>query len=200
MKENKKDEYVAFTLAETMIVLSMLGVVAATCIPSIFLSHKKAEIKSKVQSSMLTFEEVVRAAAVEDKRIVSTSELSTYISGTDCKNVEKFLKYVQKDKCTFQTADGVWWQFSPTGTNYVYAVVGLKKEQVEKFETASNNNCPTIADNAPVFEFSAKFSDDGVLHLNSTESGGINTDHTNKFLDGTQKISPNLDCNSVVKK
>lgn len=94
----------AFTLAEVLITLSILGVVAAITIPSVINHQSDMAALVKMKKSISQFEKFAETYMIEN----DTNDLT----GLSCDYIESNFKIVEKinNYCaTFKTADGVVW-------------------------------------------------------------------------------------------
>ena len=104
----------AFTLAEVLITLSILGVVAALTIPSLVNRNSDIAAQVKLKKAISNYEDVAAVYMVENE--------ATNISGMmsdGCTEAPNYFKIVSQDDCTFVTADGAEWTFEP-GTGFAY--------------------------------------------------------------------------------
>ncbi len=108
----------AFTLAEVLITLSILGVVAALTIPSLVNRQSEMAAQVKLKKAIANYENVAAVYMVENE--------STNISGiaaNSCANIGNYFKVVNKNSsnaCVFTTADGVLWNFNSAGNVVIY--------------------------------------------------------------------------------
>ena len=125
------DKYrrVAFTLAEVLITLGIIGVVAALTLPSVIQNYKKQEVLSRLKKSYAVIEQTVKMAEKDYGTITTWPEWSDseavlhkyfvpYLSGVKefgkTKSVEKSLCYDQNSSMTFDNvfkyySQYVWW-------------------------------------------------------------------------------------------
>ena len=101
----------AFTLAEVLITLSILGVVAAITIPSAIIQQSEKANKTKIKKAMAAYEKVINQMVVEND-LWSTSALQTWANANTCANSTQYFKKVEGTNCKFRTADGVWWDIT----------------------------------------------------------------------------------------
>ena len=121
----------AFTLAEVLITLSILGVVAALTIPSLVNRNQDVVALTKVKKAVAVYEAAVQNAMVESNRndgalLLRDTPIAENNAGVNdnlCTNAGKYFKIVSqypKKNCVFTTSDGVYWSFNP---NRGYALV-----------------------------------------------------------------------------
>ena len=60
--KNKKNFFFAFTLAEVLITLGIIGVVAAMTMPSLIQNHRKTVVISKLKKMSSTLSQAYQAA------------------------------------------------------------------------------------------------------------------------------------------
>ena len=115
LPSNKK----AFTLAEVLITLSILGVVAALTIPSLVNRQSEMAAIVKMKKAISQYEQVVEVYMAENE--------ATDFSGaaTSCDTLKNYFKMVESTTdanagCVFKTADGVVWGINTTGNAVVY--------------------------------------------------------------------------------
>ena len=115
LPSNKK----AFTLAEVLITLSILGVVAALTIPSLVNRQSEMAAIVKLKKAISTYESVAEVYMAEEE--------ATNLSGlgaNSCALLAERFKIVNGSGCTFTTADGVLWKFD--GNGYALAFDSVK--------------------------------------------------------------------------
>ena len=103
-----------FTLAEVLITLSILGVVAAITVPSLINKYSEAANRTKVKKVMATYEKALSQMVI-DYDIKTNSGLTTEFptSDTTCEKTTVYFKKAQETTgCIFKTADGVWWNIT----------------------------------------------------------------------------------------
>ena len=120
----------AFTLAEVLITLSILGVVAALTIPSLVNRQNEMAAITKMKKAISTYESVVEVYMAENEatRFDVLSNVGEE-ENTACQIISQYFKTTQTvggynggnggALCTFKTADGVVWKIDGNG----YAVV-----------------------------------------------------------------------------
>ena len=98
-----------FTLAETLIVLVILGTIAAITIPALVRNHIENANRTKLKKCMTVYDVVLSKYTIENN-IKSQEDLNN-LAGENCANTRPYFKSVQDgfDNCTFRTADGMWW-------------------------------------------------------------------------------------------
>ncbi|MBQ7450253.1 prepilin-type N-terminal cleavage/methylation domain-containing protein [bacterium] len=117
LPSNKK----AFTLAEVLITLSILGVVAALTIPSLVNRQNELAAITKLKKAISTYESVVEVYMAEE-------EATNFAGAADggCTELQQYFKMTQNNNaaanatCIFTTADGALWAISKEGNAIVY--------------------------------------------------------------------------------
>ena len=98
----------AFTMAEALSVLILLGVVAAITIPATVNRMTVNQNRAKLKKALATYDSAVRLI-VSENRIKNKQRLDDYISANNCQNIYRYFKAVESNGCQFKTTDGVWW-------------------------------------------------------------------------------------------
>jgi len=113
----------AFTLAEVLITLSILGVVAALTIPSLVNRQSQLAAIVKMKKAISQFEQVADVYMAENDATDIKGMISTTPTGTTCDNLGNYFKVVEEvnGKCDFMTADGVEWVFDVSNKDRVIA-------------------------------------------------------------------------------
>ena len=108
----------AFTLAEVLITLSILGVVAALTIPSLVNRQSEMAAIVKLKKAVSQFEQVTEVYMAEEEAQNMVNMVKSSSSDTECNGLAKYFKIVKENdgKCDFTTADGVRWVFKSDGT------------------------------------------------------------------------------------
>ena len=118
----------AFTLAETLIVVAVLGVIATLTIPTLIKQQTETQNRVKVKKSMTAYEKALSSLVIENE-LRNNSVLSTWAqdeANSNCENATKYFKKSSGDGCIFKTSDGVWWNIE----NIQRPVIYLKKEGI----------------------------------------------------------------------
>ena len=108
LPSNKK----AFTLAEVLITLSILGVVAALTIPSLVNRQSELAAIVKIKKAISQYEQVAEVYMAEN-------EAQTFAA--TCAQLGDYFKKVDtvSGDCEFTTADGVVWKFKTDGSHVI---------------------------------------------------------------------------------
>ena len=85
----------AFTLAETMIVIVVLGIIATLTIPALVNKNKESVAKTKVRKAMAAYESALNKMIIEND-LKSDTALNEWASATaNCGNPSNYFKKVQ---------------------------------------------------------------------------------------------------------
>ena len=104
----------AFTLSEAIIVLAILGIVAALVIPQVVRRHIEASNRAKIKKSMTVYDFLISKIVMEND-LRSQELMQAWGSENNCANPKKYFKIAKVDDenpCKFQTNDKVWWDIS----------------------------------------------------------------------------------------
>ena len=115
LPSNKK----AFTLAEVLITLSILGVVAALTIPNLVNRQSDIAAQTKLKKAISNYHDVVEVFLIENE----TASAATMM-GDNCANAGNYFKIAERNNCIFKTADGARWEFDSATGNAVVADSG----------------------------------------------------------------------------
>ena len=112
----------AFTLAEVLITLSILGVVAALTIPNLVNRNSDIAAQVKLKKAISNYEDVAAIYMVENETTnlgVTGAAADSFMGGEGCPLAANYFKIVSRSGCTFTTADGVYWVLDP-GSGFAY--------------------------------------------------------------------------------
>ncbi len=101
----------AFTLAETLIVISVLGIIATIVIPPVFKKYLEAQDRVKIKKSMTVYDFIMQNMVIEND-IHSESELRLWADTEEknqCANTSAYFKIANGNGCLFKTVDGIYW-------------------------------------------------------------------------------------------
>lgn len=121
IKEIFKPIKSGFTLAEVLITLGIIGVVAAITIPTLITNYKKHIIETKLSKAIATINQVVRQSEAEngametwDKTLTPIEYINNYI-----KPYTKVLQICEGEgSCGFELKHNVWLNLRHEGDNY----------------------------------------------------------------------------------
>ena len=147
MKKNKK----AFTLAETIIVLVILGLVATLTVPNLINKQKETTQRTKVKKAMATYETAINKMLLEHDRSFDN------LNSAGCDTKTSYFKYIKRDTtntCIFQSPDKLWWDVS----NIERPMIAFEQSNLT-VQTAN------AADNKDAFVMVGRFDDQGILRV-----------------------------------
>lgn len=108
MKNFKK----AFTLAETITVLAIIGVIATLTIPNLVLKHQERTNITKIKKAMMTYDMAIKKMLAEN----TFTNIGTFLlwarDNNTCNTAKKYFKIVESDNCFFRTPDGLYWNIT----------------------------------------------------------------------------------------
>lgn len=152
----------AFTLAETLITVVILGIVAAILVPNLIKNQVENANRTKVKKAMAAYEKAINYMVIEND-LKSTENLRDFGEEEACKYTSEYFKKVQKGDtdCVFKTPDKVWWDISDI-TN---PIIILKEDQ-------RNNSAPELMalardlSDKTVYALLGRYDDIGSLRVN----------------------------------
>ena len=114
----------AFTLAEVLITLSILGVVAALTIPSLVNRQSEMAAQVKLKKAIANYENVAAVYMVENESTDLGDGTKTTDMAKDCTTLGNYFKIVKSNAgtngCNFTTSDGVLWNFNKNGNAVLF--------------------------------------------------------------------------------
>ncbi len=125
-----------FTLAETLIVVVILGTIAVLTIPSVIRKHMEAVARTKIKKSMSVYDMAIQKMAVENNLKTDTALANWANSVADCGNTSPYFKIVSGSGCQFKTPDGVWWNIS----DILNPAIGLTENDINTFLNGDRDN------------------------------------------------------------
>ena len=147
----KKIKSRAFTVAETMIVLVILGTLFTVIIPTTLNHHRENINRVKIKKSMAFYEVVFKKLVVDNAIMTDSGFNRKFQNGDNCAKIKKQFKIIETDtgnSCIFRSAEDVWWNI----TDFKSPLVAIKKENL----TNGNADC---------YQFSGHIIN-GVLRIN----------------------------------
>ena len=150
----------AFTLAETMIVIVVLGIIATLTIPALVNKNKESVAKTKVRKAMAAYESALNKMIIEND--LKSHETLTAWAGdaeNNCANSSNYFKKVQGDGCIFKTSDGIWWNIS----NIERPVISFKEITAQNAATITAN--ANSENDKTAFVLVGRFGNDGTLRV-----------------------------------
>ena len=108
----------AFTLAEVLITLSILGVIAALTIPSLVNRYTDSAAQTKLRKAVADYEKFAAAYMAENE--------ATDLSDLTCADLASYFKKVNvnaANPCVFTTSDGALWTFATDNGHVADAII-----------------------------------------------------------------------------
>ena len=103
-----------YTLAETLITLTILGVVAAITLPSLINKQIESANRTKVKKAMAVYEKALNQMII-DNDLKTNDDIIAFgkekdINNRLCGSTRPYFKSVEdgNNNCRFKTADRVW--------------------------------------------------------------------------------------------
>ena len=153
----------AFTLAETLITLTILGVVAAITLPYLIQKYNEATNRTKVKKAMAAYEKVVGQMVVENN--IAGSIKSIFPFG-QCDESSKYFKTINilagYHNCRFQTSDKVWWDIS----DIERPVISVNGELSDELVDMIRSNPEEFMDDETMFMLFGEYDNNGILRIN----------------------------------
>ena len=142
----------AFTLAETMIVIVVLGIIATLTIPALVNKNKESVAKTKVRKAMAAYESALNKMIIEND--LKSDDTLTAWAGANCANSTNYFKKVQGDGCIFKTSDGIWWNIS----DIERPLIAFKQDDLDQTKANAENDMSA-------FVLVGRFGTDGSLRV-----------------------------------
>ena len=139
-KDVQNTKIKGFTLAEVLITLTILGIVAMLVVPGLTKNGQTKAKRVKIKKAISVYESVINSIIIENNLPRNTSSLDSFIKNDDeCSNAYKYFKTVKKNGCQFQTPDGLWWD---VGTNATISapIVTFKEKNLTASDSFSHKD------------------------------------------------------------
>lgn len=142
------DKAKAFTLAEALTVIVILGIIAALLVPALLKNYRYAIYRTKIKKAMVTYETafnnmVMDSGIYRDTNLLNdwanTNKLRKSSLCFKSKTYFNILKSGYTD-CVFRTADGIWWDISTISN----PLISLKDEITLNNNDTLKNNAKSI--------------------------------------------------------
>ncbi len=208
---------VAFTLAEFLIVLGVIGVVAALTIPNLIVKYQKRETANRLKIVYSQIKEAIKLSEVENDDITgwdfSRADLFDYY-------IQPYMKIVQVESYDKLFDEGIIYKWLNGGRAYTATSSWWIGRAPVKIYTTINGTqifMNTIPPHATVYSSSPNASREVHIDINGYKTGpnkmgrdwfmfqlnhdlgfwpqGIYSDDSNKF-----KVVPNMDRDSLIGK
>ena len=158
---------VAFTLAETLITLTILGVVAAITVPMLINKQMEAANRTKVKKAMTNYEKVLNQIVI-DNDLKTDAALTNWTQNQyDCDKTIKYFKAVDEiDPCIVKMSDGLWWDIGDIKNPIIF----LDKKLLTMDWEVRYNYTKTLEDEngkkINVYGMVGYIDDKGILRIN----------------------------------
>ena len=129
----QKYKYRAFTLAEVLVVLVVLGFIAAITLPALMERATSGQNKTTIKKAMEAYDRALSKAVIENN-LRSNEALEQWADGDgNCTRGRSLFKVAQDgpDGCTFKASDGLWWYIKPI-TNPIVSFVEINPNNPEQ--------------------------------------------------------------------
>ena len=125
----------AFTLAETMIVLVILGIVAAITVPALVRNQMDAQNRTRIKKAMTVYDMAINKIVVENQLKSERAVRDWADANGTCVNSSAYFKVSEnlvengnQNTCKFRTSDGVWWDI----TDILNPTIGLRPGDLDE--------------------------------------------------------------------
>ena len=134
--KNKK----AFTLAETMIVLVILGVVAAITIPALVRNQIDSQNRTRLRKAMTVYDTAINKMVVENgikSNDALINEFNADHNNNSCAKSRAYFKSTQDgaNDCTFRASDGVWWNIE----DITHPIIAFNENDLGEADVMNSN-------------------------------------------------------------
>ena len=123
----------AFTVAETMVVLIILGTLFTVIIPVTINHHRENINRVKIKKAMAYYEVVFKKLVVDNAIMTDSGFKKKFHNCGDacsnCAKIKKQFKVIETDnsnKCIFSSAEGIWWDVS----DFTKPKISIKKDNI----------------------------------------------------------------------
>ena len=166
---NKNNKKYAFTLAETLVTVITLGVIAIIALPNVFKNFSESHKIIKIKKAMAAYESVVRRINIEN-RFKTNEALLTWAPLNNCTNTSKYFNSISVlnddngTRCLFKTHDGLYWDIS----NIQKVIVSFKESDLNaaNADTENGNKAFYIMS---IFDENGKLRVNDIAYLNSAD-------------------------------
>ena len=141
MENNKK----GFTLAETLIVLTSLGIIAAIVIPSFIHKNIETQNRTMVKKAMSAYDTAISKMLIEN-RITDETLLRQWADTevkNQCANTSKYFKIKSGTGCLFKTMDNISWYIDDI-LNPIISVKDFENADDAKTKALDKNSTTTF--------------------------------------------------------
>ena len=153
----------AFTLAEAIAVLVLLGVVFAITVPSAISNAAVKSRRLKVKRAMTIYQQLVENMVVENDLPRNTYSFESFAKdsggNSNCLQIRQYMKTaatIGSNGCKFLSVNDIYWDFTYGATK---PIIAFNQEYLTKDLAEADDNNTT-------FMMSTKFSSDGGIRVN----------------------------------
>ena len=175
-----------FTLAETLITLTILGVIAAITVPMLINKQMEAANRTKLKKAMAAYEKAFNQMIIDND--IRTNQ--GIIDEFTCEKVRKYFKIAKNDpdgnSCRFKTSDRVWWDIADIENPFI--ILDEKYSGNDRADFIEGYATQLEDENGkklPIYGMVGRFDDKGILRINDKgyeDSIGLNNDYNQKIL------------------
>ena len=167
----------AFTLAETLITVVILGIVAAILVPNLIKNQVENANRTKVKKAMASYEKAINYMIIEND--IRETEALRELGQNNCQYTREYFKTVKdgSNNCIFKTADRVWWDI----TDITNPIISLKDEITDANEATIVANALNLNADTTSFALIGRFDEVGTLRVNDNAyEQGLENNLTNQ--------------------
>ena len=165
----------AFTLAETLITLTILGVVAAITVPMLINKQMEAANRTKLKKAMAAYEKALNQMIIDNDIKGSVKAWADTVE--NCGLTNPYFKFINGGNCRFQTADKVWWDI----TDIEHPVISLKDQLTDAMVSGVKSNSDDYKDDNTLFSMTGEITN-GIVRINDLADSGL-SDNAKANLD-----------------
>ena len=182
----------AFTLAETLITLTILGVVAAIVVPALINRQTEAANRTKLKKAMTMYEKALSTMILENDLKTNQALIDFGAEGT-CDNTRPYFKTVEDgiNNCRFKTADRIWWDISDIENPLIILKDNKKEETLETLRPLAKDT----TDNT-IYAMVGHIDNLGILRIDDL---GVETGDNNLYLTKLYNFANNVGKNKEQK-
>lgn len=151
-----KNRY-AFTLAEIMAVLVLLGVVMVITVPSALSNALTKSRRLKIKRAVSVYQQVVESMVIENDLPRSEAYIDRITKENNCKFIREYFKISDtvNTGCKFKSVNNIWWDFQNGLTHGIVS-----------FDEKDLNESVAESDVYNAFIFVTNFAPDGGIRVN----------------------------------